>query len=113
MNRFKVHVNVTDSTAFATFVLWHNDCCKLLMSTPEEILKKSPTTSPQEVFETLKGKQLLFKVQIKPNDLHMLYRNFSISKVCSDEEIIDKFTGDSIYNKVILNLNIMHLISYS
>lgn len=96
-----MYVKVIDETGSSTFVLWHKDCCKLLMTTPEDILKNS--ISPEDVLGTLEKKQLLFKVQINSNNIQKLYRqSYSVSKVCDDKKVIEKFVANSTYEEVIL-----------
>ncbi|KAK9048322.1 hypothetical protein SSX86_032715, partial [Deinandra increscens subsp. villosa] len=106
--RYKIHMEVQDSTGTVALTLWERDAIKLFGKTAKDMLDgildapEDMDLFPQE-FKDLEGKKFAFKIAISQYNLENNNKVYSIEKLTQDSTIIDQLQQ---------NLNIDQISNY-
>ncbi|TKY53416.1 hypothetical protein E2542_SST24946 [Spatholobus suberectus] len=96
--RYKLRVQVSDSSESAIFLIFDADCYTLLMKSCKELVSEvEDPSSPifPEDFGSLVGKEVLFKVEKKDRRSLKFNDLYTVKKVCIDADIIDAFKQET------------------
>ncbi|KAL2456263.1 Nucleic acid-binding [Abeliophyllum distichum] len=101
--RFKIQVTMIDSTGTVYFLMWDRECTQLLGKTCAIVRdgidsKKKGLDIPTEV-ESLVDRKILFKVQVKMENLDGHNDVFTVMRLTDDNNIISKYIDSNVENQ--------------
>ncbi|XP_031106179.1 uncharacterized protein LOC116010813 [Ipomoea triloba] len=91
--RYKVVVRVADAHSDAPFLMWDRECSELLGMPAAELIgnyNEEKDEVPTEL-ETMIGKAMVFKVNIKKENKHIYGSAFTVMRVLRDDSIVTAY----------------------
>ncbi|KAJ1414961.1 hypothetical protein SESBI_18473 [Sesbania bispinosa] len=95
--RYKIKLMVSDGNDNAHLIMWDSECYSLINRSCRDLLAtskgKGSAQYPKEI-GALVGKEVLFRVEVKHDELINLDDSFKVKSVCTDATIINQYKED-------------------
>ncbi|XP_073136986.1 replication protein A 70 kDa DNA-binding subunit B-like [Henckelia pumila] len=96
--RYKIQVRVVDHTGNAVFLLWDREGVELIGKTTLELkseMENQGIDAPEmpKKFEYLVDRNIIFKVQVKTNQNRGFNETYTLMKLITDSNVVDKFSA--------------------
>ncbi|KAL2517065.1 Nucleic acid-binding [Abeliophyllum distichum] len=92
--RFKIQVRVIDGTGSASLLMWDRECIQLIgknaSDLKDEMVKNSADLGYPSDIEALVDRKILFKIQIKLQNIKEYNDVFTVMRLTVDDDLISK-----------------------